>query len=140
LSKTAVLVTSWPAAFLPLWLIAHEKCSWPPASGWLDLKKHLIKASFRDLLAQDLSPEAFRFVSSFAIHRLVMSEKEALFKYIYRRLDSGGFFLNIDVVLSPTDDLVNTSLRRRHIENGDPAVIGLLRYTSKAKVLSKELR
>ena len=37
-------------------------------------------------------------------------------------------------------DLVNTSLMRRHIESGDPAVIGLLRYTSKAKGLSKELR
>ncbi len=37
-------------------------------------------------------------------------------------------------------DLVNTSLMRRHIESGDLAVIGLLRYTSKPKVLSKELR
>jgi tRNA (cmo5U34)-methyltransferase len=68
--------------------------------------KHLIKANFQDLLAQDLLPNAFNFViSSFAIHHLVMSEKEALFEYIYRHLDSGGFFLNIDVVLSPTDDL-----------------------------------
>jgi len=39
-----------------------------------------------------------------------------------------------------TWDLVNTSLMRRHIESGDPAVIGLLRYMSKAKGLSKELR
>ena len=37
-------------------------------------------------------------------------------------------------------DLVNTSLMRRHIESGHLAVIGLLRYTSKPKVLSKELR
>jgi len=37
-------------------------------------------------------------------------------------------------------DLINTSLMRRHIESGDPAVIGLLRYTSKAEGLSKELR
>jgi len=36
-------------------------------------------------------------------------------------------------------DFVNTSLMRRHIESGDLAVIGLLRYTSKPKVLSKEL-
>jgi len=36
-------------------------------------------------------------------------------------------------------DLV-TSLMRKHIESGDPAVIGLLRYMSKAKGLSKELR
>ena len=36
-------------------------------------------------------------------------------------------------------DLVNASLMRRHIESGNLAVIGLLRYTSKPKVLSKEL-
>ena len=37
-------------------------------------------------------------------------------------------------------DLVNASLMRRHIESGHLAVIGLLRYTSNPKVLSKELR
>jgi tRNA (cmo5U34)-methyltransferase len=34
-----------------------------------------------------------------------MAEKAALFEYVYRHLDPGGFFLTIDVVLSPTDDL-----------------------------------
>jgi tRNA (cmo5U34)-methyltransferase len=29
----------------------------------------------------------------------------ALFQYVYHHLDPGGFFLNVDVVLSPTDDL-----------------------------------
>lgn len=28
-----------------------------------------------------------------------------MFEYVYHHLDPGGFFLNIDVVLSPTDDL-----------------------------------
>jgi tRNA (cmo5U34)-methyltransferase len=69
-------------------------------------KKLLIRASFQDLLEQDPLPQPFTFIlSSLAIHHLAMSEKETLFEYIYRHLDSGGFFLNIDVVLSPTDDL-----------------------------------
>ncbi len=69
-------------------------------------KKHLVHASFQDLLAQDPLQETFIFVlSSLAIHHLALAEKEALFEYIYRHLDPGGFFLNIDVVLSPTDDL-----------------------------------
>jgi tRNA (cmo5U34)-methyltransferase len=69
-------------------------------------KKHLVNASFQDLLAQDQLQSTFDFVlSSLAIHHLAMAEKEALFEYVYRHLDPGGFFLNIDVVLSPTDDL-----------------------------------
>jgi tRNA (cmo5U34)-methyltransferase len=69
-------------------------------------KKQLINASFQDLLAQDLLQNTFGFIlSSLAIHHLAMTEKEALFEYIYRHLDPGGIFLNIDVVLSPTDDL-----------------------------------
>ncbi len=67
---------------------------------------HRIQASFQDLLVQDPLPKAFSFVlSSLAIHHLAMTEKEAMFEYIYRHLDSGGFFLIIDVVLAPTDDL-----------------------------------
>lgn len=69
-------------------------------------KKHLVHASFQDLLAEDPLQQSFIFVlSSLAIHHLAMAEKEALFEYIHRHLDPGGFFLNIDVVLSPTDDL-----------------------------------
>jgi tRNA (cmo5U34)-methyltransferase len=68
--------------------------------------KHLVNASFQDLLAQDPLQKTFGFVlSSLAIHHLAMAEKEALFEYVYRHLDPGGFFLNTDVVLSPTDDL-----------------------------------
>jgi tRNA (cmo5U34)-methyltransferase len=68
--------------------------------------KHLVHASFQALLAQDPLPTAFDFVlSSLAIHHLSMAEKKALFEYVYRHLDPGGFFLCIDVVLSPTDDL-----------------------------------
>jgi tRNA (cmo5U34)-methyltransferase len=69
-------------------------------------KKHLVHASFQDLLAQDPLQSTFGFIlSSLAIHHLPMAKKEALFEYVYRHLDPGGFFLNTDVVLSPTDDL-----------------------------------
>ena len=69
-------------------------------------KKHLVNASFQNLLTQDPLQNTFSFVlSSLAIHHLAMAEKMALFEYVYRHLDPGGFFLNIDVVLSPTNDL-----------------------------------
>jgi len=69
-------------------------------------KTHFVQASFQDLLTQDPLKRAFCFVaSSLAIHHLAMAQKEDLFKYIHRHLDRGGLFLNIDVVLSPTDDL-----------------------------------
>jgi tRNA (cmo5U34)-methyltransferase len=69
-------------------------------------KMHFVKASFQDLLTQDLLKDTYCFaVSSLAIHHLIMSQKEDLFKYIHRHLDRGGLFLNIDVVLSPTDEL-----------------------------------
>ena len=69
-------------------------------------KKHLVNASFQDLLTKDPLRNTYTFVlSSLAIHHLTMSEKEALFDYVHRHLDPGGFFLIIDVVLSPTDDL-----------------------------------
>jgi tRNA (cmo5U34)-methyltransferase len=69
-------------------------------------RKHCVNASFQELLAQDPLQSTFCFVmSSLAIHHLVMAQKEALFKYVYSHLDSGGLFLNIDVVLSPANDL-----------------------------------
>ncbi len=67
---------------------------------------HSIRASFQSLLAQDPLQGTFDFIlSSLAIHHLIMPEKEALFRYVYRHLNPNGFFLNIDVVLSPADDL-----------------------------------
>jgi tRNA (cmo5U34)-methyltransferase len=67
---------------------------------------HFVKASFQDLLTQDPLKDTYCFVvSSLAIHHLVMAQKEALYKYLLCHLDPGGLFLNIDVVLSPTDDL-----------------------------------
>ena len=71
-------------------------------------KVRYVNASFQDLLAEDPLETTFHFtLSSLAIHHLNMDEKESLFKYVYDHLDSDGLFLNIDVVLSPGDDLEN---------------------------------
>lgn len=66
----------------------------------------LIKASFQDLLHTDIQPPDFDFiVSSLAIHHLTMGEKKSLFNYIYSHLDTGGYFVNIDIIRSPTEAL-----------------------------------
>jgi len=71
-----------------------------------------VNASFQDLLASDLLKNTFDFVlSSLAIHHLTMDEKETLFEYIYSLLNPGGIFLNIDVVISPTEKIEKWYLR-----------------------------
>ena len=67
---------------------------------------HFIKASFQEIIDKNLVQGNFDFiVSSLAIHHLTMDEKKALFRSIYSHLDTDGYFLNIDVVLAPTDAL-----------------------------------
>jgi len=68
-----------------------------------------IRATFKDLLHdRDIKLPRFNLiVSSFAIHHLTMDEKKSLFNYIYLHLEDGGYFLNMDVVLSPTKSLEN---------------------------------
>ena len=65
-----------------------------------------VQASFQNLLNEDRLRTNFDFIlSSFAIHHLETDEKQALYEYVYRQLNRAGFFLNIDVVLGPTQDL-----------------------------------
>ena len=65
-----------------------------------------VRASFQELLKKDIALSNFDFVvSSLAIHHLDMDEKKSLFEYIYSHLNSGGYFVNIDVVFSPTENL-----------------------------------
>ncbi|MFZ3137045.1 MAG: class I SAM-dependent methyltransferase [Thermodesulfovibrionales bacterium] len=67
---------------------------------------HFIHASFQELLTGKVSLGHFDFcVSSFAIHHLEMKEKKNLFRYIYGHLNAEGHFINIDVVLSPSEGL-----------------------------------
>ena len=63
-----------------------------------------VKASFQELLHTDLPYFDF-VVSALAIHHLTMSEKNSLFEYIYTHLDAGGYFVNIEVVLPPSEAL-----------------------------------
>jgi tRNA (cmo5U34)-methyltransferase len=65
-----------------------------------------IETSFRDLSHTNIQLPNFDFiVSGFAIHHITMSEKETLFNHIYSHLDTGGYFVNIELILSPTETL-----------------------------------
>jgi tRNA (cmo5U34)-methyltransferase len=67
---------------------------------------HFIRASFQELLNKNTALQNYDFiVSSLAIHHLTMEEKTVLFKTIYSHLNVDGYFLNIDVVLAPSDAL-----------------------------------
>jgi tRNA (cmo5U34)-methyltransferase len=65
-----------------------------------------IKASFQEILNKKISLQRYDFiVSSLATHHLTMKEKKALFRTIYSNLNVKGYFLNIDVILAPSDAL-----------------------------------
>jgi len=67
---------------------------------------HFIRASFQELLNKTTLLQNYDFiVSSLAIHHLTMEEKTVLFRTIYSHLKVDGYFLNIDVVLAPSDAL-----------------------------------
>lgn len=65
-----------------------------------------INESFQDLLNRNIELPAFDLiVSSFAIHHLIMEQKKSLFEVAYSHLNGGGYFINIDVILSLTRNL-----------------------------------
>ena len=65
-----------------------------------------VRSSFQDLLRNDtLDREFDLIVSSLAIHHLAMDEKAALLRLVHAHLKHGGRFVNIDVVLAPSDPL-----------------------------------
>ncbi|MEN8262136.1 MAG: methyltransferase domain-containing protein [Nitrospirota bacterium] len=65
-----------------------------------------IRASFQEVMGQDIIRSSFDFiVSSLAIHHLTTDEKMLFFNKIHSHLHKGGYFLNIDVILPPTDTL-----------------------------------
>ncbi len=71
-----------------------------------------LKASFQELLQKNNVLSSFDFVvSSLAIHHLTIEEKKDLFEYIHSHLNTGGYFVNIDVILSPTDSLEDWYLK-----------------------------
>jgi tRNA (cmo5U34)-methyltransferase len=65
-----------------------------------------INKTFQDILDADTLATNFDFiVSSLAIHHLSSNEKDLLFNYIYKHLNNGGYFLNMEVVLAPSEPL-----------------------------------
>lgn len=74
-----------------------------------------IKASFQDLIKNDILQNGFNFiVSSLAIHHLTFEEKRSLFRTIYAHLHTGGYFMNIDVILAPAADLEEWYMKLWH--------------------------
>ncbi len=65
-----------------------------------------IKQTFQDIIAfNNLMGDFDLVISSLAIHHLDMDENDSLFNYIYNHMNAGGFFLNIDVILPPSESL-----------------------------------
>jgi tRNA (cmo5U34)-methyltransferase len=65
-----------------------------------------IRATFQEILAGEVPLGNYDFcVSSMAIHHLETDEKASLFRLISSRLNPGGWFVVIDVVLPPSKEL-----------------------------------
>ncbi len=65
-----------------------------------------ICASFQEILRNDIVDGTFNFIaSSLAIHHLSLDDKKTLFKYAHEHLKPDGYFVNIDVVLAPSERL-----------------------------------
>jgi tRNA (cmo5U34)-methyltransferase len=65
-----------------------------------------IRASFQEILDGTVILDNYDFiVSSMATHHLTMKEKTALFKTVHSHLHVGGYFLNTDVILAPSDTI-----------------------------------
>lgn len=81
---------------------------------------NFINVSFQELLTNDIISENFNFIySSLAVHHLSFEEKKNLYAYIYKHLSLGGFFVNYDVTVPPSEELERwyLSLWRQWIRN-----------------------
>jgi len=71
-----------------------------------------VEASFQNLISENLL-EKLRFhlvISSLAIHHLTYNEKGDMYRYIFEHLVPGGYFLHLDTVLAPDEDLEDWSM------------------------------
>lgn len=70
------------------------------------IRPNCIHSSFQEMIREEKVHGKFNFIaSSLAIHHLTMQEKAAVYDKIYRLLNRGGYFANIDVVLAPSPSL-----------------------------------
>lgn len=75
-------------------------------------KLNFVRSSFQELVKDDPIKDSFDMVmSSLAIHHLSPGDKASLYQYIHQRLKAGGHFINIDVVLAPTQELEDWYMR-----------------------------
>jgi tRNA (cmo5U34)-methyltransferase len=71
-----------------------------------------LQKTFQELISENKPFSGIKLVvSSLAIHHLTLKEKEDLYRFIYNTLSKGGFFLNIDVVASPSAPLEDWYLK-----------------------------
>ena len=96
----------------------------------LDAVRHrFVHDSCVTIVAHDLDhplPDVGKFdavVSSFAIHHLVHARKRALYAEIYKRLNPGGVFCNLEHVASPTPLLHQEFMESlgQSVETEDPS-------------------
>ncbi len=65
-----------------------------------------VQSSFQDVLVRGLADRDYDFiVSSMSIHHLTKDEKLQLFRLAHSHLKTGGYFMNIDVIIAPTPSL-----------------------------------
>lgn len=65
-----------------------------------------IQTTFQELMVSGIDLPKFDFVmSSLAIHHLPLPQKKELFRFIRAHLNEGGYFVNIDCILPPTEAL-----------------------------------
>jgi len=84
------------------------------------------KVTFQDLISESVVPDTFDcIVSAFAIHHLDLSEKRMLSRWVFRHLESGGVFLNMDIVRPPVAehedwyyDLWGEWIERHQLQDG----------------------
>jgi tRNA (cmo5U34)-methyltransferase len=95
-------------------------------------RTYFMRASFQEILAGQAELEKYDLcISSMAIHHLEKSEKDSLFRYIALHLNPAGRFVDIDVVLPPSEELegwyfslwrdwLGDMMRRYYIKDEEP--------------------
>lgn len=73
-------------------------------AGFVNMR--FLRATFQELLDTGIQlPEFDLVVSSLAIHHLNNIERKALFEFVYSHVLEGGYFVNIDCVLAPAEEV-----------------------------------